>query len=135
MYSFTYTDIWDEPVSISLLRSAYAYGGGLALILVNTDRERDDFGEEVAVLSVNLPGDPLAEYWTEQDECDFILDTNNVPADVIARLIADGVIEYGEGCVMSGFCSYPFARLTEKGVREVEDYDGFFDSLRHPAAA
>ena len=94
MYSFTYTDIWDEPVSISLLRSAYAYGGGLALILVNTDRERDDFGEEFAVLSVNLPGDPLAEYWTEQDERDFILDTNNVPADVIARLIADGVIEY-----------------------------------------
>ena len=130
MFQFDYTRSFGGPTQVALARETYCTGN-TALIMVCADQTDEMFGEMFGVLSVNITDDGFARCWTLSDEANFIVDTNNNSDEVVRVFIDAGIIEIKQGMsAHSGFCSYPFARLTDKGMAEVPSYDELMKALR-----
>ena len=79
-----------ERRRLAVYRDAYAAGGNLALVMLDAiDPREDGYLEEYGVLTVNLPGDPVAARWCA---CPghVVLDTNNNPARLVGALEEQG---------------------------------------------
>ena len=107
--TYAYTDEWGNDYKLSFLKTAYAYGGGIAIEALceeaDPDIDPEPWLEPYANVTVNL-GVPCGE------RCAF-LDTNN------SRHLVDWMVEQGlvvlTGATMpSGFCIYPEGRFTEE---------------------
>lgn len=84
-------------------RCTYQNNGALA-IQVMCRCEGDEFLEPFCRLTVNLAVPPTDK------ECSYI-DTNNVPYDLIEKLVDEHIIEFTGVEQMSGYCTYPEARF------------------------
>lgn len=118
-----------ERRRLAVYRDAYAAGGNLALVMVDvTDPLEDGYLEEFGVLTVNLPGDPVAARWCA---CPghVVLDTNNNPACLVGALEEQGVLRLAPASVRSGYCLYPLACLSAAAMDALEDAEGTARSL------
>lgn len=106
---------WGERVRLAICADWYERGGGLALIALNaTDPCDEDWYLEIwDVITVNLPGDPVASAWCTEPG-NVVVDANNVPAALVAALEDAGVLELSGRSVRSGFCSYPLASVPSR---------------------
>ena len=96
---------WD----LTLVRSRYSYGGGLAVI-ANTPE-----GECFAVLTVNLESFDL-----DGDEEYAFVDTNNNPwAEKF--LVDNNIAEPTHINIPQGFCMYPLYKFDLTKLKEMEE--------------
>lgn len=128
MFQFDYASAYGAPTTVALARTAYCTGN-TAIMMVCADPRDGSFGEFFGNLSVNIPDDFGARHWTSVDDDHFVLDTNNIPEDVILCLIDAEIIEVEPAYAVSGFCFYPLASLTEKGAGLVPTYEDLMRSL------
>ncbi len=108
MTAVEYETGWGERVRLVICADRYEQGGALALLALNvTDPGDEEWHLGLwSVLTVNLPGDPVAAAWCA-DAGRVVVDANGVPAALLDALVGAGVIELSGRSVRSGFCSYP----------------------------
>lgn len=102
-----FTNEWGEEYNLTFKETTYANNGTLAVLAIT------DEGEPYATVTVNIQDSDRIQ---EKDVA--YLDTNNVRSLVKAMEDA-GYIEMTYLYGMSGFCTYPQARFTEKFFKEV----------------
>ena len=96
MTTVEYATSWGERVRLAICTDGYEQGGALALLALNVTDPGDE--EEYLglwnVLTVNLPGDPVAAAWCSEGG-HVVVDANNVPAALVDALVEAGVDEGG----------------------------------------
>lgn len=119
-----YTTGWGELVRLAICADRYESGGALALLALNVTNPGDEEGylEIWDVITVNLPGDPVAAAWCSEPG-HVAVDANNVSAALIDSLVDTGVIELSGRSVRSGFCSYPLASVPSRVLEALGGYE------------
>lgn len=124
MTAVEYVTSWGERVRLVICADRYEQGGALAPLALNVT----DPGDEEwylglwSVLTVNLPGDPVAAAWCA-DAGHVVIDANGVPAALLDALVGAGVIEQSGRSVRSGFCSYPLATVPPLALAGLRGYE------------
>lgn len=130
MFQFDYPGAFGQTITVALARTTY-FSGNTALMMVHADTSDELFGELFGMLSVNIPDDPGAREWADVDAGNFILDTNNNGEDAVRAILDAGIVELAPGYASSGFCTYPYATLTD--IAGVPSYDELMRALRGAA--
>lgn len=120
------TVVYDSPATrerytLALYSDRYDCGG-LAVGLVSTDVHDEDFGETWGMLTVNLPGNPVASGWCTQ-RGKVILDSNDNPQALIDALADAGIVELSGMTARSGFCDYPLATISSDTLANLRGYE------------
>lgn len=119
-----YTTSWGELMRLAICADSYERGGSLALLALNVTDPGDEDGylEIWDVITVSLPGDPVAAAWCSGTG-HVVVDANNVPVALIDSLVDTGVIELSGRSVRSGFCSYPLAFVAPRVLEALRGYE------------
>lgn len=106
--TYAYTDEWGNDYKLSFLKTAYAYGGGIAVEALceefDEDIDPEPWLEPYAGVTTNLGV-------TSSKRCAY-LDTNN-SRHLIDWMVEQGLVELTGMTMPSGFCIYPEGRFTE----------------------
>lgn len=121
---------WDgERYTIALYKETYVQLGGLAISALDaTDPEGDDYLSPWGNITVNLPDNPSAASWCAMAG-NVIIDTNNNSKELVKALVDAGIITFtGEAC-RSGYCTYPFAKVTPWAMDTMGTYEETIEKL------
>ena len=119
-----YVTGWGGRVRLAMCADRYEHGGSLALIALNVTDPGDEEGylEIWDVVTVNLPGDPVASAWCSKPGR-VVVDANNVPAALVDAFVDAGVLELSGGSVRSGYCLYPLASVPSRVLAGIRGYE------------
>ena len=107
--TYAYTDEWGNDYKLSFLKTAYAYGGGIAIEALCEEFDEDisdeTWLEPYAGVTTNL--------CVTSSKCCAYLDTNN-SRHLIDWMIEEGLVELTGRTVQSGFCTYPEGEFSDE---------------------